>query len=146
MSQKHFMIAINWYGPYMSIDDASEVAKCDFGYGLYMGIGKCAHERRVSLQYVGISESLGQRISSGHHKLLEIKRDFELVGFADNLDFKDIFVGFNKFVFTYNCLTNFLSIPQSVVPATKKRLGTVLYVNFILQFIVVMGIAIMSYL
>lgn len=78
MAPKHLMIAINWYGPYRSLEEASYIAKEDYGYGLYMGIGKQKGERKSRLQYVGISESLGSRIGSAHHKLHQITRDFEL--------------------------------------------------------------------
>ncbi|MCO6407403.1 hypothetical protein [Hoeflea alexandrii] len=78
MAQKHLMIAINWYGPYFSVEEASKAAKEDYGYGLYMGIGKQPYERDSNLQYVGISESLGSRIGSAHHKLFNITRDFQL--------------------------------------------------------------------
>lgn len=76
--RKHLMIAINWYGPYSSLDDARAAAKADYGHGLYLCIGKRAYQRRRALQYVGIAKSLGSRLTEQHHKLHEVTRDQEI--------------------------------------------------------------------
>jgi hypothetical protein len=65
---KHLIIVVNWYGPY-TLSQAISVAKEDYRDGLYLAIGKLAHQRgNPKLQYIGLSESLTIRLKS-HHKL-----------------------------------------------------------------------------
>lgn len=58
----HFMVGVDWYGPYTKADACTAAAN-DYVGGLYMCIGRQAYERSASLQYIGISkESLGTRL------------------------------------------------------------------------------------
>lgn len=68
MAKNHLMIAVNWYGPYSSIDEANKVAKEDFTKGLYMASGMCRYQRKPSLQYIGIAKTnISQRLDAQHH-------------------------------------------------------------------------------
>lgn len=78
MTQKHLMVAINWYGPYHSIDEARESAWQDYSDGLYFAMGKCKHERRKTLQYIGIGRKISTRLNASHHKLRLIVREMEI--------------------------------------------------------------------
>lgn len=75
---KHLMIAVNWYGPYGSIDEARIVAKSDFAHGLYLCVGKTSYERKTTLQYVGLAKALHTRLGNGHHKLGQVVRDAKI--------------------------------------------------------------------
>ncbi|WP_147274917.1 hypothetical protein [Ferruginivarius sediminum] len=77
MPDKHLMIAVDWYGPYINISDAKENARNDYDDGLYICIGKRAHERKRRLQYIGLSERLFTRLSINHHKLSDVEREVE---------------------------------------------------------------------
>jgi hypothetical protein len=70
-------LIVDWYGPYVTIEKAKQAA-AEFGEVLYMAVGKrryqCAATARM--RYVGISTDPKSRISTGHHKLPEITRDF----------------------------------------------------------------------
>lgn len=66
---KHLMIAIDWYGPYKTLEAARVAAKPYDWPGLYMLIGKVGEERSSKIQYVGISRSVSDRLNSKHHRL-----------------------------------------------------------------------------
>lgn len=66
---KHLMIAIDWYGPYKTLEAARGAAKPYDWPGLYMLIGKVGEERSSKIQYVGISRSVSTRLNSKHHRL-----------------------------------------------------------------------------
>lgn len=74
MTQKHLMIAINWYGPY-GLDESRKCARHDYEHGLYLAIGMCKYQRRAALQYVGIGNSIHTRLNHRHHKLSRITRE-----------------------------------------------------------------------
>ena len=76
--QKHFMVAVNWYGPYRDINDARRVAREQYAYGLYLAIGKTRRQRKSAMQYVGIGENVHLRLQKDHHKLQLIEREFSL--------------------------------------------------------------------
>lgn len=78
MTEKHLMIAINWYGPYRDLDEARRCARHDYDHGLYLAIGKCKYERRRSLQYIGIGGNIHTRLTENHHKLQLIVRERSL--------------------------------------------------------------------
>ena len=67
---------IDWYGPY-SVEDAAP-SSFDFEDGLYLAIGRRSYEREVKLQYIGLTKSLSRRLNNSHHKLGEVKRDFNI--------------------------------------------------------------------
>jgi len=75
LASKHLMIAINWYGPYETLEEAQVEARDWYAHGLYLAIGKRKFERRAKMQYIGIGEALHRRLHDGHHKLGEITRD-----------------------------------------------------------------------
>jgi hypothetical protein len=66
MPANMFMVAVDWYGPLYSIDEAREAAKLhrvkDFLYLGYERKGKCR-------SYVGISNDSQSRLRSGHKAL-----------------------------------------------------------------------------
>ena len=72
---KHLMIAVNWYGPYLSVEAARAAAKLDYDHGLYLCLGKRPYQRRRELQYIGLAKQLHTRLSNGHHKLHAITRE-----------------------------------------------------------------------
>lgn len=72
------MIAINWYGPYLSVEAARISAKADYAHGLYLCLGKTAYQRRRSLQYIGLARLLGSRLTSQHHKLHDVSREQQI--------------------------------------------------------------------
>lgn len=78
MSKKHLMIAINWYGPYNTLEDARCKARHDYNHGLYLAIGKRKHERKRAMQYIGIGNNLHTRLNDRHHKLADIVRERSL--------------------------------------------------------------------
>ncbi len=78
MTEKHLMIAINWYGPYRDIDEARQRAREDYEHALYLAIGACEREAPVSLQYVGIGVAVHTRLNARHHKLSLIAYGREL--------------------------------------------------------------------
>lgn len=69
------MIAVNWYGPYWDLDEVRAVARQDYGPGLYMCIGMRPYQRKPSMQYIGIGDSVHTRMKHDHHKLKEVTRD-----------------------------------------------------------------------
>jgi len=75
---KHLMIAVNWYGPYLSVEKARSAAKADYTHGLYMCLGKAARQRRRALQYIGLAKSLGSRLSNQHQKIHDVSREAEI--------------------------------------------------------------------
>jgi hypothetical protein len=76
---KHIAIVVDWFGPYTTIKAASEAAKADFRAGLYMCIGKVAHQKSPSrLQYVGISSELWKRVGPAHTTLQKVSQ-FRLI-------------------------------------------------------------------
>lgn len=78
LMQKHLMIAINWYGPYLDIASARDAAQADYDHGLYMCIGMAAYQRKASIQYIGIGGKLHRRINAHHHKISKIKRSLNI--------------------------------------------------------------------
>jgi len=75
MISKHLMIAVNWYGPYHTLDDARAAARDDYGDGLYMCVGMQPYQRKVSMQYVGIGSAVHTRLKEDHHKLRMVTRE-----------------------------------------------------------------------
>jgi hypothetical protein len=73
VSSKHFMVAVDWYGPYDGIAAAQSSAKEFYGAGLYMAIGRCVGDTAARLQYVGISSNLGSRVSAFHSQLSRVR-------------------------------------------------------------------------
>lgn len=70
IKMKPTVALVNWFGPYSQEDVAP--ASFDYEDGLYMAIGKCHYERRVSLQYMGLASSLSRRLNNSHHKLGQV--------------------------------------------------------------------------
>ena len=70
----HVAVCVDWYGPYRSIPDAKKAAD-EMGEGLYVGIGKTKHGRKIKIHYVGVSGNLGGRLNNSHHKLSHITRE-----------------------------------------------------------------------
>lgn len=66
---KHLVIAVDWYGPYKSLDEARGVIADFEAAGLYLALGRTEPEEPLGLQYVGISTTLATRVGNGHHKL-----------------------------------------------------------------------------
>ncbi|OJY73251.1 MAG: hypothetical protein BGP09_19805 [Rhizobium sp. 60-20] len=66
------MIAIHWFGPFKSLDDARQSAKEELGSGLYMCTGRVKSQRSVQLQYIGIGGTVHTRLVNSHHKLSEV--------------------------------------------------------------------------
>jgi len=78
MTERHLMIAINWYGPYRDLDQARLCARHDYTHGLYLAIGRCRNERTRRLQYVGIGTAIHSRLNERHHKLSLVEREREI--------------------------------------------------------------------
>ena len=78
MTKKHLMIAVDWFGPYNDMQEAQIRAREDYAHGLYLCIGKCAYERKQSMQYIGIGKNLYTRIKEDHHKMSLVIRDRQL--------------------------------------------------------------------
>lgn len=78
MSRKHFMIAVNWFGPYRTIEDARNVAYEYWWHGLYMAIGRKSEDVVRGIQYIGIGEEVYKRIKDDHHKMSLIVDEFEI--------------------------------------------------------------------
>ncbi|MGF7172758.1 GIY-YIG nuclease family protein [Azospirillum doebereinerae] len=82
---------VDWFGPYRSLKDARTVARQDFGGGLYAAIGWSKIEGRSpnqyrgrpTLQYIGIAENLGGRLTETHHK----------IGLRGNIEIASIWLG-----------------------------------------------------
>lgn len=74
--KKPTVALVNWFGPH-SLDDVAP-SSFDFDDGLYMALGKCHYERKVSLQYMGLSSSLSRRLNNAHHKLGQVKNDVSI--------------------------------------------------------------------
>lgn len=72
MSSRPLLIAINWYGPYTTIEAARKAARDDYNDGLYIALGKRSASRN-QMDYIGISKNLGNRLSGPHHTLSKIK-------------------------------------------------------------------------
>lgn len=71
--QKAIAIIADWFGPY-ELSTARETARQDFGAGAYVAIGKQKYKKANSLQYIGISSNIYQRLKDDHHKLQRITR------------------------------------------------------------------------
>jgi hypothetical protein len=71
---KHFVIGVDWYGPYLSRDQAIAAAEA-FPVGLYFALGRTRYGRTHKPQYVGISKNLGSRLK--HHLTLDKLRGTE---------------------------------------------------------------------
>lgn len=70
---KHLVIAVDWYGPYDSIQSARKAIRADaFGSGLYFAIGRCRARDPLAPQYVGISKDLASRVGNQHGALTQI--------------------------------------------------------------------------
>ena len=78
MAAKHLMIAINWFGPYPTLDAARSAAKGDYDDGLYMCFGRCAGQRRPHAQYIGLSKTLHTRLNDSHHALGRVVRERQI--------------------------------------------------------------------
>lgn len=78
MVQKHFMIAVDWFGPYRDIVEARAAAKSDYNHGLYMCIGKCAGQQKATMQYIGLGAKVHTRLIETHHKLSLVVKEREL--------------------------------------------------------------------
>lgn len=66
---RHLMIAVDWFGPYNSLEEARDAASEWDWSGLYVCVGKLAKQQKPAMQYVGISNQLSGRLSKRHHKL-----------------------------------------------------------------------------
>lgn len=75
MSSKHLMIAVNWYGPYKDLDEVREIARNDYGHGLYMCTGMRPYQRKIDLQYVGIGDAVHTRMKHDHHALKKVTKE-----------------------------------------------------------------------
>lgn len=78
MAARHLMIAVHWFGPYRSLDEARAAAKVDYADGLYVCLGKQARERNTAIQYIGLGRTLHTRLKETHHKLRYITREREI--------------------------------------------------------------------
>jgi len=59
-------IVVDWLGPFRSLKDARTLArKFHFGDALYLATGKLRYQRNRSMQYVGISGQIEQRLHEG---------------------------------------------------------------------------------
>jgi len=72
------MVAVDWYGPYLSLTEAREKARQDYSHGLYLAIGKQKYERYPSMQYIGIATALHLRLHENHPKLSLVVNEFSL--------------------------------------------------------------------
>lgn len=70
-------VAIEWYGPYESIE-AAHTGAGDFGEGLYLAYGKCERQQNPRLQYVGVASDLSTRVREDHEKLSLITRELQI--------------------------------------------------------------------
>ena len=69
---KHFMIAVDWYGPYTDMDAARSIARYDYDQGLYLCIGTVENQTVARPQYIGIGSTLANRLNERHHALRQI--------------------------------------------------------------------------
>jgi len=60
------MIAIDWYGPYLTLKEAR--AEADIA-GFYMVIGRRQGQKRAGLQYIGIGGRVATRLNERHHAI-----------------------------------------------------------------------------
>lgn len=74
MPAKHLMIAIHWFGPYATLDEARAAARGDYRDGLYICIGRRLRQRTTRVQYVGLSKTLHTRLNERHHALQHVAR------------------------------------------------------------------------
>ncbi|WP_133768350.1 hypothetical protein [Enterovirga rhinocerotis] len=77
-SHRHLMIAIDWFGPYRTLNEAHSAASVDYDHGLYMVIGKQPEEQKKSPQYIGIANNLRNRLTQQHHKISRITGPIEI--------------------------------------------------------------------
>jgi hypothetical protein len=72
MSYQTVVIAVNWYGPFYSIEEAKRTAK-DNGVGeaIYLLIDK---QKKAALRYVGISKALQNRFNNQHSALNKLAK------------------------------------------------------------------------
>jgi hypothetical protein len=78
LTDKHLMIAINWYGPYSNLDEARAAARGGWDHGLYLAIGKRSYQRIIGIQYVGMGEILHARLVESHPKLSQVQSGRQL--------------------------------------------------------------------
>jgi hypothetical protein len=73
-------IMVDWCGPFKNTDEAREkIADYGLEEGLYLAIGKRKGQHNRSMQYVGISLDIKNRINpKTHHRLKYITRDLRL--------------------------------------------------------------------
>ena len=73
--KKHIAVVIDWFGPY-KLNEKLRIATRDYySGGLYVSIGKTKFKKQSNLQYIGISDSLHDRVNVSHPKLNLIERD-----------------------------------------------------------------------
>lgn len=66
----HIGIVVDWRGPYNGIEGARKVTGSGYEDGLYLFIGKQKYQKSPpKLLYVGISDSLQDRLTPQHEKL-----------------------------------------------------------------------------
>ena len=73
---KHFVVGVDWYGPYTRAQAVAEAREGGLG-GLYLAIGRCGRQTVSRPQYVGLSRNLAQRLQK-HHKLPLLRPDMQL--------------------------------------------------------------------
>lgn len=72
-------IAVDWFGPFSSIDDARSAARThEIEEAVYLALGCCGRQRRGRMQYVGVSGDAASRFNGQHQKLPGITRNFRL--------------------------------------------------------------------
>jgi len=74
LAEQPLIITISWRGPYTSHREVDMVN----GYGLYLFSGKGSRQRKVRLQYCGMTERGFQARLKSHHKIKAVKRDLEV--------------------------------------------------------------------
>lgn len=73
---KQLTIIVDWFGPY-SLEEAIIAAKKDYQGGLYMAIGKSSIAKtQKSLQYIGLSSRLANRLKG--HSVLSLITELDI--------------------------------------------------------------------
>ena len=73
---KHFVVGVDWYGPYTRMEAVAD-ARTAGGGGLYLAVGRTDGQRVSRPQYVGLSRNLARRLQA-HHKLPLLRPDMRL--------------------------------------------------------------------
>ena len=77
--RKQLAVIVDWYGPYNTLKEANMAAGDEYKDGLYMVIGRQRYQRGDSqLQYLGISDSLCERLHECHRKIQKVTRERRL--------------------------------------------------------------------